>query len=594
MRPSIDFNVVTANQELKSFEQVLLDIICKPPIFVPIASYMLGIIFVLMASDSFSLPGLIIWLIFYIAVSTARFITLRFWMPSRNDISDSTKLDIGMYMSLAIGLFTASSVIFFFSYSELEKGIQSIVIMGTSIGTTISVAGYRRHLLAYAAPPTISLGIAWATYPFSDGLTGASILVGFLAVVYLAVITRFSDLFHGFFLDSYNNQLAQYKLNQQLSEALLDSEAANQSKSLFFASANHDLRQPIHTLSLLTAALSMRQIDEEGEKILGHIDTAMGNLSAQMDSMLDIARLDAGVYKAEMSSICIDQLLEKMLNEYLPLADQKGLDLRFSNNDRSTYTKSDPELLERVIRNLLENAIKYTETGGIEIALEIDSEYFYIEIRDTGIGIGPDEQRRIFDEFYQIANPSRDRSHGMGLGLSIVKRITDLLGIALDFESKPGEGSTFTISMPHVPADALRKEQQTQNNTTEIDTNKTILCIDDEVDVLNAMAILLRDLGFAVITASNAEQALALSETGSPDIILADFRLSGTENGIDVIESIRKRTPNIPAILVSGDIGKDRLQQAEAAKIPLLSKPLRFELLKKALTDILSEAEKLK
>lgn len=573
-----------APSERKTIEESQLDIICKPTIAIPIASMLVAITLAFMAFDTHSKTILLPWLAVIFMTTTARFVALRLWIPSLTHKTAAQKLRLAFIFSLAAGFAMSFSVFFFFGYSPLEKAIQTIVITSMCMTTIVSVAGYLPHLLAYAAPNCLALITAWIINPNPENKIVELLLAG-LTTFFLLGIIQWSKLYNRFFIEAHSNQERLEELNHQISAALMDSEAANQSKNLFFASASHDLRQPIHTLSLLTAALSMREMDSKAQDILVHIETAVENLSLQMDSMLDIAKLDAGVFEADFRTVDCNSLLAKLANEYSGVAEQKGLKLSLLQNNTDQFVYSDPELLERVIRNLIDNAIKYTPEGMVNVRLFNEDSFTFIEVKDTGVGISDHEKMHVFDEFYQVDNPSRDRKQGLGLGLSIVKRMTDLLDISLDFDSTAGEGTTFTLTL--MPVNATAPVNVAAPRAAHFN-DKTLLCVDDEEDVLNAMQFVLQDLGIQVLTASSTEEAVQLLHRTTPDAVLADFRLGPGDNGIKAIEALRQVIPNLRALLISGDTGRDSLVKADAANIPMLSKPLSAEKLESALNGLFS------
>lgn len=563
----------------KSFEQILLDVILKPTIVIPLSSSLVGLALAMMAWDSTSKVLVAIWISMLTVVAVARYVALRYWLPARTELSAQQKLYLATVFSLGAGMILAVSALFFTGYTIYERAVQIILIVSMSTITVISVAGYRLHVLAYAAPPILAISAVW----IQDSIASEEwirLLLAILSLFYLWALVKFADLYHNFFQESYSYQQEQRSLNTKLTAALHDSQTANDSKSLFFASASHDLRQPIHTLSLLTAALSMREMDDKAKDILSRIDIAVENLSSQMDSMLDIARLDAGVFEAEEAYIDCASLLTKIAQEYGPVADKNNIAFSAKVPSDPIFIYSDAELLERIIRNLIDNAIKYTGEGSVSLALSQDHDFVYIAVQDTGIGVKPEDQLRIYDEFYQVSNASRNRKKGLGLGLSIVRRITDLLKISLDFDSFPGFGTTVTLSMP-VVLNVVQGEKETLAESYNRD--RKLLCIDDEAEVLDAMVILLNDLGYTVLSATNSDEAMDIARTTRPDAVLADFRLTGHDNGIQAINALRTLHEDLPAIIISGDTGKDRLQQAARANIPLLSKPLKVAELERAL-----------
>ena len=272
-------------------------------------------------------------------------------------------------------------------------------------------------------------------------------------------------------------------------------ELANLARSRFLAAASHDLRQPLHTLSLYSAALKLHAPDGATGEIAIHINKALASLSALVDSLLDISKLDAGAVQPEPQNVSLKPLIERIEADYRPLANGKGLEFHVAAPD--ILVETDPVLLERLVRNLVDNAFKYTAAGNVTLDTEVDGTKVRIIVRDTGPGIPAAERERIFEEFYQIGNPERDRVQGLGLGLAIVQRLADLLVLELTLESEPGRGSTFTVTVP--PAPERRAVPRVSGAPVAAKPRALdgarVLVIDDEPDVRAGMRTLLEHLG---------------------------------------------------------------------------------------------------
>ena len=225
-----------------------------------------------------------------------------------------------------------------------------------------------------------------------------------------------------------------------------EAERANLAKSKFLAAASHDLRQPLQSLILFTGVLKGYVQGPRGEQALKQLEHGLGALKALLDSLLDVSQLDAGIVKPEITDFPVSAVLDGIAASYAPVAAAKGLDWRVESC--TDGVRSDMTLLGRVLRNLVENAVRYTESGHIRIACRRIEDRLRIEVEDTGIGIPPEQLDRIFDEFHQVGNQARDRTQGLGLGLAIVRRIADLLGHRIETRSRPGEGSIFSIELP--------------------------------------------------------------------------------------------------------------------------------------------------
>jgi CheY-like chemotaxis protein len=373
------------------------------------------------------------------------------------------------------------------------------------------------------------------------------------------------------FRESFEIRLQHVDLNQRLTKALDESRVANAAKTRFLAVASHDLRQPVHALALFSSSLSRRKLDERTREIAAHVETAIDTLSSQLDALLDVSKLDAGIVKPSPTSFELDRLLARLHEQFLPLAEEKGLALTTASGSRAVVT-TDETLLEQIVRNLLGNAIKYTDTGSISVVVTNDGVETLLAIKDTGRGIPIEAQAHVFEEFYQVDNPGRDRSRGLGLGLAITRRLVDLLGLRLTMSSAVGVGTTFTIALASAPAQAVRPAATTPN--VEL-SRRHVLVVDDEPEIRAGMRLLLEDLGCHVQLASDTAEALRCAAAARPDIVLSDFRLRGGDNGLETIRQLRTRYPGLPAALVTGDSGPDRLRQTLDPGIKLLHKPVR-------------------
>ena len=367
-------------------------------------------------------------------------------------------------------------------------------------------------------------------------------------------------------------------------------EEANRAKSRFLAAASHDLRQPLHTLSLYSAALKLHAAGGATGEIASHINKALASLSALVDSLLDISKLDAGAVKPEPQSVSVRTLIERIEADYRPVAREKGLAFRAVAAD--VFIHTDAVLLERLVRNLVDNAFKCTVAGSVTLAAETHESTVRIAVCDTGPGIPAGERERIFEEFYQIGNRERDRSQGLGLGLAIVRRLVRLLSLELTLESEPGRGSTFAVAMPcALPSDAAPREASAPvvAATSHVLDGAQVLVIDDEPEVRAGMRTLLEYLGCRVAVCGGLVEAERLLDDHAlePDVIVADFRLRQHENGIDTVRRLRERLGDVPALLVTGDTAPERLREAQSSGLPLLHKPVSADKLTETILAVM-------
>jgi two-component system, sensor histidine kinase len=420
-------------------------------------------------------------------------------------------------------------------------------------------------------------------------------VIGF---VYSVITTRrLSKLMRESLVHRFNNEMLveQLQVQKRVAEtALVEAEEANRAKSRFLAAASHDLRQPMHAIGLFVSAMKPHVVGEEGSRILERVVSSVRSTETMFNAMLDVSRLDAGVLVPEVKPIALAPLLNRLATEYAPRAEAKGLRLRARVG--TYHVSTDPTLLERVIRNYLGNAIRYTSRGAILLACRRRATAVSIEVWDTGEGIPEHKYADIYKEFYQLANPERDRSKGLGLGLAIVKRISVLLNHPTHLKSAVGRGSKFSIEAPL----AISNGGQTFDDGTVdgIDDSALIgtrvLVIDDEADARDAIALLLKQWGCLAMTADCGRRAaeIARNEHTPFDVILSDYRLREGETGIAAIQAIQREFGPIPAALVTGDTAAERLKEAIASGYELLHKPLNPLRLKQALYNMLTSSER--
>ncbi|HWR75653.1 MAG TPA: ATP-binding protein [Thiobacillus sp.] len=387
------------------------------------------------------------------------------------------------------------------------------------------------------------------------------------------------------------------ELEKRIREATADlaakkdmAERAHHAKSRFFAAASHDLRQPLHALSLFVAALKARNHQTEAQTLIDNIEASTAAMELLFNALLDISRLDAGTIEVHPVHFSLQQMLLDLDHQFSALAAEKQLRLRFRPCDATLY--SDPLLIERILVNLIANAIRYTDDGGVLVACRRRGRMMRISVIDTGRGIPPDQQESVFHEFVQLHNPARDRSKGLGLGLAIVSRLGRLLGHRVDLRSRPDHGSIFSIEVPC--GDTQRIQPSTVASPPgPIPADALVLLVDDESAILRGMAELFDNWNIDLVTAHSAEEAMQWLDSIArvPDVIVSDYRLPDDTDGIEVITRLRQKLGrDIPAILVTGDTAPDTILRISRAGFPLLHKPLRPAKLRALLTHLIQQA----
>lgn len=461
------------------------------------------------------------------------------------------------------------------SSQSLTIALISACLAGRAVISVLTHAHFPPALHAFTAP---IFGLLALRYIMLGGAGNAALGVMWIAV--LGYLLLFVDKHARAIVNQirlrYENERLVDELKQQnavAEEARRRAEEASRSKSRFFAAANHDLRQPLHSLGLFATALRNGQIDEPARKLIDQILQCTESLEQLFDNLLDISRLDAGQVDVKRETVPVNAIFDRLRSTFAVPAEAKGL--RLSIRRAKALVSTDSTLLFRVLSNLLANAIRYTDQGGVLVACRVRKQSVSIEVWDTGIGIPADQHDRIFEEFYQLNNPSRDRERGLGLGLATVRRIVQLLNHPLRLRSTAGRGTHFSIEVPI--ADASRVHAATiEQKVPNLIGGKLIAVIDDEESVRLGMQSLLESWGCKCVTAMDSAEALETLGKRRPDFIIADLRLRTEENGIDVIRRMRNALgTDIPAVLVSGDTAPEQLRNVSAAGLTMMHKPLK-------------------
>jgi two-component system CheB/CheR fusion protein len=394
---------------------------------------------------------------------------------------------------------------------------------------------------------------------------------------------------------TYDDVTEQHRTADALVAAKRQAELASIAKSRFLSAASHDLRQPLQTLALLQGLLAKRVVGEKAEKLVAGIDEALGAMTGMLNTLLDINRIEVGAVSAEISDFPVSDLFDRLRDELTYHAQAAGLVLRVMPCALSI--RSDPRLLEQVIRNLLSNALKYTLRGKVLVGCRRRQDTLRIEIWDTGIGIPESEMQAIFEEYHQLDNPARQRSHGLGLGLSIVKSLGGLLGHPVRVRSRHGKGSVFSIEVPVTPGDAAssldhRPHRADHTFAQPSPRAASILIIEDDPEVREHLELVLTEEGYNLSTAIDGPAALELMARGTalPDLVLADYNLPGGMNGVQVALKLRQEFKrDIPFIVLTGDISTVTLRDIALHECAHLNKPVKLIELTQTIEKLLAK-----
>lgn len=383
---------------------------------------------------------------------------------------------------------------------------------------------------------------------------------------------------------------------EALEEAKRRAELADSVKSRFLAAASHDLRQPLQTMALLQGLLAKTVDGENPRKLIVRLGETLGAMSGMLNTLLDINQIETGTIRPEMSRFPVSLVLERLRNEFTYHADAQGLDFRVVPCGLAIC--SDQQLLEQILRNLLSNALKYTTRGKVLLGCRRQGRFLRIEVWDTGIGIPEDAHVAIFDEYHQLENPARERARGLGLGLSIARRMAALLGSKVSLRSRLGKGSGFAVEVALASAETQLAPLKTLPEASCAAPGRghdaTILVVEDDPELCEALRLFLLEEGFRAVTASDGARAMDLVTQGSlqPDLLIVDYNLPNGMDGLQVTVALRERLRRmIPAVILTGDISTRTLRDAALPGSLRLHKPAKLEELARSVRSLLPPPE---
>lgn len=543
------------------------------------------------------------------------------WAYSRHRIADdSTALRWGRRSVVAAGLsgLLWGSTAFLFIADPLTLLMVSFVIGGMGAGAVTGLSAHLPAFYAYLAtsmalfelrlvtldnPVSLAMAGMAAVYVvglviigrnFNAALIRALVLneenARLLATREEEVAMRTADL-QAANADLEREVAERKRTEAMLEEARAEAERANQAKSRFLAAASHDLRQPLQSMFLFASALHPHVAHPKGIEALGRIERGLDILKGLLDSLLDLSRLDVNVIEPRIAVVPLQPMLDDIVAQYRRVAASKGIALRCGPL-ADVPVCSDPTLLGRMLRNLVENAIRYTDHGHVQLACRLHGDVVTIAVEDTGIGIAADQLGRIFEEFHQVGNPERDKARGLGLGLAIVQRLSMVLGHPVDVRSTLGSGSVFSVAVPVAPAGAALPAAEAPVQAARGDLGRTVVVVDDDPMVLLALSTIFEAWGYGVIMAGSEDEAVEqLHAEAPPHLIVADYRLRSGRVGTDAIKSVRTNCGmQVPSILLTGETGSECVVAAEALGAMVLHKPVTTHDLAFAMKRLIGEA----
>jgi signal transduction histidine kinase/CheY-like chemotaxis protein len=465
-----------------------------------------------------------------------------------------------------------------FLQSEADIYLYTMFIMIISLTGTVThaIAYYFIKLVIFSSLPLLSLAAKFYTMDSDNSFE-----------IYIVLILIWVGLLS--FAHRINKSLVNsIILKFENIESRAKAERINAEKSQFIAAASHDIRQPLQAINLLVSTLKSRNTNDKDNLLFERLENCVDSMSELLNRLLDVSKLDAHVIIPQPQHLCLKPLLNKLQGELEPFAKAKGIELKIESEINTVF--ADAILLEQILNNLLSNAIRYTDTGKISLSLLCDSQQIEISIKDTGLGIANADQEVIFHEFHQLHNPERDQNKGLGLGLSIVKRLCELQNWPLSLDSKLGIGSCFSIKIPEGNSELIQVEEviDMHKNLADVD----IIIIDDHEGIRYSLSNMLNDWGCKVSSFESADSAckvISQSPTWRPNLIISDYRLRNNLTGIEAIKELRTTLSSpIKAILISGDTSPDKIKEIEESGLILLHKPIKPAKLRVVITQIMN------
>tara|TARA_R110001583_G_scaffold195551_1_gene376005 strand:+ start:15496 stop:17607 length:2112 start_codon:yes stop_codon:yes gene_type:complete len=376
-----------------------------------------------------------------------------------------------------------------------------------------------------------------------------------------------------------------------LQEAKEAAEKANRAKTMFLATASHDLRQPLHAMQMYITALRSKVSDRDALKIIDDVDAVSSSTARLLSALLDVSRLEAGDIKPHIEDFPVNDVLLRVFRAFKPRAAQKELNFKFLYSD--AIVRSDPVLLERIVANFVSNALRYTSIGGILVGCRRRGDKISIEVLDTGCGFPDEQSKAIFEDFHQLDNKERDRGKGLGLGLAIVKRLSESLSHQIECDSVVGKGSRFAVMLDRgtLTRKTIEQEDVFENIIRGLNGIRVLL-IEDDIEVKKATELLLKSWGCKVFSAGSVNEVMQFIEevkVTPPDIIIADNRLPGRVEGIEIAARIQFIIGHpIPVIVVTGDMTDEKLRDNSGLRYKLLVKPVKPAKLRALITHLTS------
>ena len=530
-------------------------------------------------------PGVLVWAVLVHATQAFRLVGNRRYLKTPMSGRDPERTARWYCNTLTFnGIAWGAAPWFFFPAGNLPlTSLMMLVLLGMSSGGVAALAPYRPALFRFIVP--VLAGLASALLWQRDLM---HLYLAILTLGYLFVNLKFGLQQNNLLTAAMRGRYEKEDLAQRLSEQVRVVERASLERTRFFASASHDLRQPLHSLGLFGSAILARLASTPDAPLARNMMHCVDALETSFSSMLDLSKLDAGVVEVKAEPVALADIFRRLQVNLGQQAEAQGLGLRFKPGSKWVY--ADAALLERMLGNLVHNALKFTQTGGVVVLARTRGQNLSVEVWDSGRGIEEKDVPRIFEEFYQVGNLERDRSKGLGMGLAIVSRIARLMNVQVLVHSRPGRGTVFRLLLPRAAAQTDKPPLETGegNKATSPLARLRVLVVDDEETVRSSTAAALRLYGLRIEVADGLTQAREIAAMPGQrlDALITDFRLRDEEDGIQLAAELRAMLGwKLPVLLVTGDTAPERVRQAQQSGLRVLYKPVKAHDLVDALGD---------
>ena len=561
-----------------------------------------AVVAVLIAADGPVASALAWFVVFQILQWLRRRHALRYLASSQRAPAALFDSMVRWWALLGVGRAVAIAIVFVQGSANTQV-LLTMITVGLGAASVATSGDDVRLMRAWSIPALGALALAWAAQLTWQG-AALALLVAFLGrllVVYVALGAEQSRrlIDHSVQLEHERDRVhaanvALERIGAELRAERDRAAEANAAKTRVLASVSHDLRQPLFALSLNTAALGdllEASDDMQLKRVESGLRRGLEQCRGLLDQLVDFSRLESGSVEVRWQPVEVGPFLQALAATYEPAARAAGLQWRLELDRLPRFAWTDPQLLERLVGNLLQNAVKFTLHGHVGLRITHGEPRIGIEVFDSGPGIPADQQQRVFEEFYQLDNPSRDRARGIGLGLSIVKRLAELLGVGLQLHSDGAQGCRFSLDLPAsrgASAPTVPSPAHSARSLTLDDRAPVVLAVDDEPELLADLQTLLGGRGYLVLTATDAADACAAAARQRPDLVLADWRLRDGKTGLDAVRAVRQLLGSeVPALIVTGDTAPHRIAEATASGLRVLHKPVDGQALLLALQQAL-------